>query len=248
MTAPSSLQDRYCEQLLSEDGSGSRPVFDEARQQTDGATQLLAGLARFAGHHEAGEGELPAAVVVDALADLTPAYVETFPEPLLLAADAYARSLRARSIAPACFEEWGESDSSVVPVSALEDALAEGNLERICGVLDRLRRAIGTPEYLLEVLLDAVAPENTPDGRLLVHASAAVKLLHRSSWEEGRGIIERLAAALAAEPVLPAPLLSEMPGPVPCRAGLLASLGRERPERAWLYLAHAFQAARYAQL
>jgi hypothetical protein len=43
-------------------------------------------------------------------------------------------------------------------------------------------------------------------------------------------------------------MIAALPPPVPCRAAFLKSLECKEPETIWLYLAHAFQAERYAQL
>ena len=75
-----------------------------------------------------------------------------------------------------------------------------------------------------------------------------MKALHEADWDAGRGILYRLVEVLSREPMDPAPAIAAMPHPTPVRAGFMVSIEQPVPERYWLYLSHAFQAERYAQM
>jgi hypothetical protein len=243
------LPDLFLRQLESRDTEGVQRSIDNAGELGDGARHLLRGMRRFSAYHRAHPGEPHASVVVDAIADLVPAHEDRYPAPLFQAAASYLMGLPSTAPRIELFELPPTTAAvDVVPVASLEDALAEGDLEETCRTAARLVRVIRTREYFLELLLDVVAPERTPEGHLFVHANATVKSLHDMEWEMGRGLAYRLIEALSEQPLEPAPGIWKTPPAVPCRAAYLAALDLDVPETIWLYLAHAFQAERYAQV
>lgn len=243
------LPDLFLRQLESRDEEGVQRSIENAGELGDGARHLLRGMRRFSAYHRAHPGEPHASVVVDAVADLVPAHEDRYPAPLFHAAAAYLMGLPSTAPRIDLFElPPSMAAVDVVPVASLEDALAEGNLEESCRTVARLVRVIRTREYFLELLLDVVAPERSPEGHLFVHANTTVKCLHDMEWEMGRGIAYRLIEALSEQPLEAPPGIWSTPPPVPCRAGYLAALDLEAPETTWLYLAHAFQGERYAQV
>jgi len=244
---------RFPELLLqrfqAHDPEGVGEILDRLDERADGWRLILAGMRQYAGHHAPRMGEKVAVVVIDAITDLAPTYGLRPSRRFVDAAVSYLFSISnsAPRIELFATEEEG-GGSAVVPVSMLEDALTDRDLASLCGTFEKLRRVVSSREYLHELLLDAVAPEATEDGRLLVQTSATVKQLHLLPWDQGRGIAYRLCEALAVEPILPAPMITDLPEPIPSRSAFRASLETEVPEPFWLYLAHSFQAARYAQL
>ncbi len=245
------LPDMMFRHLEAKDLDGALRAIEITREQGQGqGTQhLLFGMRRFTGYHAPAVGEIHATIAMDAVADFLPAYADGAAGGLLSAAARYLLGLPAFPPRVDLFEPDADAPPpDVVPVSLLEDALFEANLVQSCRVFGRLLSVIRTKEYFLEVLLEAVAPDRTPDGGLLIHANAAVKSLHEMDWESGFGIAYRLLESLSASPIIPGSAVMGMPATVPCRAGYLASLERDRPEVFWIYLAHAFQAARYAQI
>ncbi len=243
------LPDLFVRQLESRDGDGVLRSIENAGELGDGSRHLVRAMRRFAAYHRARPGEPHASVVVDAVADLVPAYEDAYPALLFASAAAYLMQLPTSAPRIDLFHIAPSAPSvDVVPVASLEDALCEANLEDTCRTIARLAHVIRTREYFLELLLDGVAPELSPEGHLLVHADATVKCLDDMEWEAGRGLAYRLIEALSEQSLEPAPGIWTTPPPVPCRAGFLATLGMAAPEATWLYLAHAFQAERYAQV
>jgi hypothetical protein len=243
------LPDLFFRQLETRDEEGILRSIENAGELGDGPRHLLRGMRRFAAYHRARPGEPHASVVIDAVADLAPSYEDAYPATLLRSAASYLTALPTAAPRIDLFEISPSAPSvDVVPVASLEEALAEADLEETCRTVARLVRVIRTREYFLELLLDVVAPERTPEGRLLVHADATVKCLHEMEWEVGRGLAFRLIEALSEAPIEAPQGIWSTPPPVPCRAGYLATLDLPTPETSWLYLAHAFQAERYAQV
>jgi hypothetical protein len=243
------LPDLFFRQLEEKDTEGLLRSIETASGNGEGSKHLLRAMRRYTGHHQAGARGIHPIIVVDAVADLVPTYGEDSPSDLLNAATRYLLALPTAGPRTDLFDPApGDPQLEIIPISALEDALAEGSIETTCRTMGRLLRVIQTREYFLEVILEMVAPEQTPDGHLLIHSNAAVKALHDMEWELGSGIAYRLAEELSTGPLDPAPAISERPPAVPCRAAFLASMGEPAPERFWLYLAHAFQVERYAQM
>ncbi len=243
------LPDLFFRQMEEGDLDGVHRSIDLAGSLGDGWRHLMRGVRRFAGFAELRAQDPPAAVVVDAVQDLIPTIEDGDPSPLI---EALARYLmgRPRSAPPSdCFEEpGGEPSPDIVPISTLQDALAEGDLGATCLVAGRLVRVIRTREYFFEILLELTAADRSDGGNLLVQSNATVKSLHELDWEAGRGLTYRLLEAASAAPILSLPGgYADLP-PLPCRAALLATLELPEPEAAWLYISHAFQADRYAQL
>jgi len=245
----SMLPDLFLRRLEEKDQDGVMRSIESARTMGDGARHLLNGMRRFGGYHAARDGEIEAEVVVDCVEDLVPTIGGDDSWDLLLAAAGYLMELPTAAPRIELFDPpAGERPPEFVPISSLEGALAKGDLVETCRTAGRLVRAMHSREYFLEILLEAVAPDITSTGRLLILADSVVKGLHTIDWETGRGIAYRLFEALSERPLTPAPPVSDGPLPVPCRAGYQASLALEAPELAWLYLCHSFQAERYAQL
>lgn len=245
----SMLPDLFLRRLEEKDEEGILRSIDSARVMGDGARHLMAGMRRFGGLHEARDGEIEATVLIDTVADLVPTLGGDQCWDLILAAVSYLVCLPTSTPRIELFDlPAGERPPEFMPIAALEDSLAKGDLVETCGTVGRLVRAVHSREYFLEIVLEAVAPESTPTGRLLVLADASVKGLHSTEWEAGRGIAYRLFKALSDNPLMPASSAVDAPPPTPCRAGFVASLEMEEPEATWLYLSHAFQAERYAQM
>ncbi len=243
------LPDLIFRQLEEKDFDGLARSMERALEQGEGVKHVLWGMRRFTGLLQAAPDCAHPTVVLDAVGDLVPTFGDDSPLELLAAAARYLIGLPASPPRVGLFDAApGNPPVEVVPVSSLEDALLEGSIETTCTTLGRLLRVIQTREYLLEVVLEMVAPERTPDGHLLIHADAVVKALHGADWDAGRGILYRLVEALSMDPVEPAPAITEKPPQTPCRGGFIVSIEQAVPERYWLYLAHAFQAERYAQM
>jgi hypothetical protein len=245
----SMLPDLFLRRLEEKDMDGILRSIESARTMGDGARHILIGMRRFAGMHDAREGEIEAGVVVDAISDLVPTLGPEGCWDLLLSGASYLFTLPVSAPDVELFAPRpGERSPEFVPIALLGDAIAEGDLAEICRTAGRLIRVMHSREYFLEIVLEAVANDLSPTGRLLTFADASVKSLHQLDLETGWGIAYRLFAALSANPIAPAaPVAEGMPG-VPCRAGFLASCDEAEPETEWVYLAHAFQAERYAQL
>ena len=243
------LSELFLRQLKEKDEEGIRRSIASAGGQGDGCRHLVGTMRSFTCLHKPPQGETSAIVVIDALADLMPLFEGGSPTALLAAGASYLMSLPVSAPRVELLDvDPNEPTPDFVPVGALEEALARGQVEATCWTVARLARVIRTREYFLEVLLEAVAPEQSPAGRFLVQTNATVKAMREIEWEASQGIAYRLLEALSERPLPAAPFASENPPPLPCRAGYLASLERENPEDAWLYLSHAFQAERYAQL
>lgn len=243
------LPDLFFRQIEETDLDGVRRSIDQAGTLGDGWRLLMRGLRRAAGHLEPQVGSPPAAVVVDAVHDLIPTLEDGDPSPLLEALACYLMRFPRGNPRIDYFDEpTAEPPPDILPITLLEDALAEGDLEATCRVAGRLVRVIRTREYFLELLLEVMAAERDPTGGLLIHSSAAVKSLHELDWEAGRGLAYRLLESASARPIASLPGGYEDLPPVPCRAAFAATLDLPEPEGIWLYIAHAFQADRYAQL
>lgn len=243
------LPDLFFRQLEERNLEGVRRSIDQAGTLGDGWRLLIRGLRRAAGHAEPEPGVPPAAVVVDAVHDLIPTLEDGDPSPLLEALACYLMAHPQADPRIDFFDEpTADPPPDIVPITLLEDALSDGNLESICRVAGRLVRVIRTREYFLELLLELLAADRDPAGALLVHSNATVKSLHELDWEVGRGLAYRLLEAASARPIESLPGSYDDLPPVPCRAAFAASLDLAEPEPVWLYLAHAFQADRYAQL
>ncbi len=243
------LPDLFFRQLEEKDAEGISRSIEEALRQGEGVKHLLWAMRRYGGLLRSSPDCAHPTVVVDALADLVPTFREDSPVELLAAGSRYLTSLAQSEPRVELFEPRpGEPPAEVVPISSLEDALLDASLEGTCRTLGRLLRVIQNQEYLFEVLLETVAPDRSPDGHLLVHADSAVKALHGMDWESGRGILYRLVEGLSEGAIEPALGVAEKATPTPYRAAFMMSIEREAPERFWLYLSHAFQAERYAQM
>ncbi|MFB3909914.1 MAG: hypothetical protein ACE15D_16100 [Candidatus Eisenbacteria bacterium] len=242
------LPDLLYRQLEERDATGAIRILESARGRPESWKHLRAGMRRYVGLHEPAEGEVHASVVLDALSDLVPTFEGPAAFELIHAAALYLVRLPVSHPRVDLFDP-GSNAPDVIPISSLEDALSEGDAEKTARVIATLVRVIRTREYFLELLLETIAAERTADGRLLTQAGATVKLLHDVDWEPSRPLVWRMIEAVSRSPVAPGLAISHVPPPVPCRAAYLRAIevGRE-PEAFWLYLAHAFQAERYAEL
>lgn len=239
--------------LLDGNPQGLDRAVERARVSGDGLALFLRGLHRHAGFCLVGDGEPPPTIVVDAVADVASILEERQAEDAVRACLCAAGSYLMRHDTEAPREDWfsgGEPQPSFVPVASLQDACAAGDLGELGRSLALLSRAVRTREYLNELLLEAVAADPSPAGNHLAHAMAAVKGMQGLDEAAAVPILYRLAEKIAARPI-PLPADPE-PGEGPpawdlCFRATVAD-SSHAPEGDWLYLAHAFQAARYVQL
>jgi hypothetical protein len=228
-----------CRHLMGLDGESPPPV-----------KAVLRSLSLAGSHHDEKRFPTPHGIIfADAVRDLVPTYAGEPPTALLDGAlDTFLVLDYGPSDPEKLLLQEGET-VEVVSVSELEDALVGEGLHEVLRVTGRLLSVIRTKEYFLENLLELAARHITKLGHTLIFTMSATKAVNDMTGGILREVAYNLLTYLTSRRLSPLGRVKGDPRPVSWDQLFLR--GMKDPGLLGhnvIFLAHAYQAQRYAEV